>query len=73
MARAFGEMAAASPKDFLVIHPSDHPSVINELDESTVSKREQPEGTALIRMDQTDAYEQTGNLPSRFANDEALP
>jgi hypothetical protein len=46
MARVFGEMAAASPKDFLVIHRSDHPSVINELDESAVSKREQPEGTA---------------------------
>lgn len=47
-------MAAASPKDFLVIHPSDHPSAINELDESAVSKREQPEGDcSLIRMDQT--------------------
>jgi hypothetical protein len=42
-------MAAASPKDFLVIHPS----AINELDESAVSKREQPEGDgSLIRMDQ---------------------
>jgi hypothetical protein len=27
-------MAAASPKDFLVIHPTDHPSAMNELDES---------------------------------------
>lgn len=46
-------MAAASPKDFLVIHPSDHPSAINELDESAVSKREQPEGDcSLIRMNQ---------------------
>jgi len=46
-------MAAASPKDFLVIHLSDHPSAINELDESAVSKREQPEGDcSQIRMDQ---------------------
>jgi hypothetical protein len=41
-------MAAASPKDFLVIRPSDHPSAINELDESAASKREQPGGTARL-------------------------
>jgi tRNA(adenine34) deaminase len=48
-----GKWPPQAPKDFLVIHPSDHPSVINELDESAVSKREQPEGDcSLIRMDQ---------------------
>lgn len=45
-------MAAASPKDSLVIHPLP-PSATNESDESAVSKREQPEGDcSLVRMDQ---------------------
>lgn len=44
--RAFREMAAASPKDFLVIHPSDHLSAIDELDESQFPSVSSQTGTA---------------------------
>ena len=38
-------MAAASPKDFLVIHPSDHSSAINEQQFPSVSSQR---GTARL-------------------------